>query len=88
MIWIGIEENVYRSKYTFVHDVYFESESEGMEWFDSNHDCRYEPEDACILCDYCKGKWKNENGIQVKFVDHDGAGVYYKVVPLTRSQKN
>ena len=85
MIWIAVEINCYRGRTTTVYSIYFKSAREGMEWFDKKHDCHPQKN----LCDYCnkKNKWENKGYMFEKFVDHDGAGVFYQVKRLKHSPK-
>ena len=85
MVWISLEINCFHGRSTSVNDVYFDSAEDGIKWYDKNHDCHPQKH----LCDYCndRHKWVEKDGMFEKFVDHDGAGVFYQIIKLTHSPK-
>ena len=71
-MYVLVKTNKYHGTYVSIVGIVHDMQT-GMVWFDTKH--KHEGR----FCDYCRGTWDIDTWRAIKFVDHDGAGVYYEV---------
>lgn len=83
--WIPVEVNHYKGVSTYIHKVVFDTVEQCQSYFDERHKERSGEDWGTNRCDYSRSKWEIEYDNLRKYVDHDGAGVEYICMKLTKS---